>query len=1078
MAPTEDGPGEEGVGEQQLAVPTSVPQKSLLNTSDSKVDEWCNEVDEVSLTIQSLLDGTVTDFDEFDRQQNLKQRAKEIRAEDVREKRERYILYGVEGKGEGRHYKWWCKRCFVEYGVDLAENKCTRCKQSDKMMTQEQRREELMGKLSDFKEVKVKHQFRKDKWLRWKKSQAMLKRSRNINYKAWEYWEPDTDSDEEGDPIVPRDNPEFLAMEADIKQKHKKQGERLITANRCRERGNECMKSGDFVGAIENYEEGLEYRRDLKAIWTNKALAEIKVFRWHDAIASCNKVIEYAEIFEDGFTKNPDACFKAFMRRATALRALQKWAEALEDIEDALKLFPKDREACDLYSKTKLAVQEAIAVKKLQGGDIEPDAASTQAATDDEAADEHSLPEPTQTAAPQIPSGPVRVEIEESDEEDEVVPAAHPDSLAGMSKRDFKSFMERLKSSAKERTLFCSRKQGDSAAYASKDQAERDRSGRKVVMKVEEVPDASGMDNLMKDCERCCILWKKHQGHVVPLRFEVEKISDPYEAAEAKEAWNFLEVTVPRVLDVLYLLASSSELHRELSAAAVRYVWPFLSSDEWRHRVLELLMEWSECPVGGRGLAEFASRYPKPHLELLIDAVAKEEKGNILPPNFEETARSASERLDKGEAGVENVLDEVLRGLTSLSPAEIAVSTLGNLCVSGHSLPAFKEQIAPYCDHIISALVRQLRPLDWRLCGRAAGCVANVLRLGSVFVDAVEEKCLEPLVTVLREDSKGKGGPMAMMQSLGLGDGKGLPFVRSTNRVLGALVNFLVIRPSALQRVRALGVLELVVPLMEVSVQASSGSKSSADEDPTVTAYRALTLVSRLAQGPESMSLKLEADILQRVDRILERECGRFGTSSPDSESDNLDIALRILVALITKKEGCLDRLTEKAPRVQELPDGEDTLADSKSAVPFSKLMSRLMKFMSILKKDAHATPDDEGTRETRMRGNLALLFSRVVEAQSDTEAPPCLKQLNFEPLVDILVDWLRKERGPAQQNIGTCLTRLAQNPQYRQRVRDLNGIESLHQIMLPKVNQQKEAAIRQHKLQGINKASQLAWRG
>merc|ERR1719265_1088004 len=132
-------------------------------------------------------------------------------------------------------------------------------------MTQEQRRDELMGKLETFKEDKVKHQYRKDKWLRWKKSQAMLKRSRNTNYKAWEYWEPDTDSDEEGDPIVPRDNPEFLAMEADIKAKHKKTAEKNLTANRCRERGNQCMKDGDFVGAIEHYDEGLEYRRDLKA---------------------------------------------------------------------------------------------------------------------------------------------------------------------------------------------------------------------------------------------------------------------------------------------------------------------------------------------------------------------------------------------------------------------------------------------------------------------------------------------------------------------------------------------------------------------------------------------------------------------------------------------------------------------------------------------------------------------------------------------------------------------------------------------------------------------------------------------
>ena len=97
--------------------------------------------------------------------------------------------------------------------------------------------------------------------------------------KAWEYWEPDTDSEEEGDPIVPRDNPEFLAMEADLKERKRKQSEKAITAEKCRQRGNQCMSEGDFVGAIENYDEGLEYRRDCKALWTNKALAELKVFR-------------------------------------------------------------------------------------------------------------------------------------------------------------------------------------------------------------------------------------------------------------------------------------------------------------------------------------------------------------------------------------------------------------------------------------------------------------------------------------------------------------------------------------------------------------------------------------------------------------------------------------------------------------------------------------------------------------------------------------------------------------------------------------------------------------------------------
>merc|ERR1719223_2602692 len=114
-----------------------------------------------------------------------------------------------------------------------------------------------------------------------------------------------------------------------MRSRKKKNFERSATARKFRERGNEHMKSGDFISAIESYEEGLECRRDQKSLWTNKALAEIKVFRYHDAIASCNKVIEYSEIFEEGFTKSADACFKAFTRRAVALRALHKWEEAL-----------------------------------------------------------------------------------------------------------------------------------------------------------------------------------------------------------------------------------------------------------------------------------------------------------------------------------------------------------------------------------------------------------------------------------------------------------------------------------------------------------------------------------------------------------------------------------------------------------------------------------------------------------------------------------------------------------------------------------------------------------------------------
>jgi len=683
---------------------------------------------------------------------------------------------------------------------------------------------------------------------------------------------------------------------------------------------------------------------------------------------------------------------------------------------------------------------------------------------------ENPAPEPAVHVAPAARSdGSVRVEIEESDEEEEeVAPKAHAHSLAAMSKKEFAMLTKRLQDKPTERTLFCSRRDGDSVAYANKNEALRDKEGRKVILKIEEVPDASGLDNLLKDAERCSILWKKHQGYVVPLRSDVENISDPDEAAEAAEAWNFLQVTVPRILDVLHVLASNSELHCELSSTAVKHIWPLISSKTWRQKVLELLMEWSQVTVSARALAEFASRYPKPHLQLLVDAVTREEKDNIMPPNFEETARKATERLDKGQSGIEEALDDMLRGLSSLSAAELAVSTLGNVCVAGHVLPNFKEQIAPFCDVIVEALSRHLKPLDWRLCGRAAGTIANICRCGSVFLDGVQEKCLVPLVTALREEAKDQG-PSSMVQSLGAGLGKSkLPFVKATARLLGALQNFIVLRPSGLKRVHELGVLEIVLPLMETTGQAATiGSSEFADEEPSIIASRALTLASRLVrEAPDEMALKTEIDILCRMDRILEHECRAVGAPERQNGFDTLDLALRILTALITKREGVLDRLTSKAPRFQELPEGVE-LSDLKPVIPFGKLVSRLMKLMKTLKAEGHLTPEHEGSATSRIRGNLALLFAKLVEAQADSDAPPDMKEPNFEALVEIFVDWLRKERGAVQQNIGVCLTRLAQTPRYKQRVRDLNGIESLHQIMLPKVQADKEEAMRQHRLKG-----------
>lgn len=997
--------------------------------AEKDLDEWVNNVDDVSAQVSDILDGTITDFDEFDRKLELKGRAKQIREEEARVRRVQFFLNGVEGKGESTRYKWWCKRCFVQYVIDLPENKCTRCQQSDKMMSQEERRAELMGKLDDFKGGKVKHQWRKDKWLRWKKSQAMLKKSRHINYKAWEYWEPNTDSDEEGDPIVPRDNPEFLAMEADLKDRRKKQVEKAHTAEKCQERGNQAMKEGDFVGAVEHYEEGIEYKRDRKALWTNKALAELKIFRWHDAVASCNKVIEYSEVFEDGFTRSADACFKAFTRRAVALRALHKWTEALADLDDALTLFPKDKDARDLREKTEAAAKEA---EEAQGAQpVGPSAEAAEATPARQARGD----------------GSVRVEIEESDSEAEEEDAVDDGKslLAGMSKKDFAKLLERLRGEPLERVRFCTRG-GGSAVVEN-----RWEGSRKIEFGIEEVGEPSGLDAVLKDAERCSVLWRKSRG---PRRED--------EAIEDKENAAFQRVVAPRALSVLKTLASCSDHHCALTAPAIRHVWPLVAAEPWRHMVLELLLEWSQRSISAKALAEFAGRYPEPNLRLLVEAVTSDAKENILPPSFDRITKEAAERIDAGRGSVDDALEDIFQGLAACSDAELAVSALGNACSAGHANAQFREHMLPFCEPLVAALARMLDPKKSRFGGRAAGALCNLLRLGDAFSGAVADTCTEPLVKALRSEISGAGRPQ-VPRELQMEAGGLLP-VDGAGRVLGALVNLLVVRPAAAQRVLELGALGLVVPL--IAPEDTPFLPASDDDGPDAGVSAEMLAARLLAAGPGSAPPAVQDDLVRRLARVIQE--GAPAAGQADSQAiERLERAVRMLTILCTKTPGGLDRLTGWAPRVEELPDGaEGVVAQAEAPVAFGALAGDLVKLALKVQPKDYLTPDQEGGPESRLRGNLALLLGALCEAQGRDGAPPALRGLDLSPLVGMWVGALKKERGAAQHNIGVCVTRLAQSDRYRQQVRDFNGIETLHQVQLPKVEASKAKAEKQHRLE------------
>ena len=84
--------------------------------------------------------------------------------------------------------------------------------------------------------------------------------------------------------------------------------------------------------------------KDIKSIYTNRALAYIKLGKYKKAVADCKNVIEYMEIFEKG-DENKDLCFKAHLRKAHANKQLKNYQEALEDVQTALKIIPNDKQA-------------------------------------------------------------------------------------------------------------------------------------------------------------------------------------------------------------------------------------------------------------------------------------------------------------------------------------------------------------------------------------------------------------------------------------------------------------------------------------------------------------------------------------------------------------------------------------------------------------------------------------------------------------------------------------------------------------------------------------------------------------
>ena len=333
---------------------------SLLNKEE--LSEWLEKIEDVSKQVNDILNDKVDleNLPKPDEKAEKKRLAREAKAKKEEQEKKEKILKGRDGAGDKDNYENYCRKCRVEFIIEMP--KCTRCGKETVM--KQERKNELLEMVDKYKDAKSRKQERKKKWELWKKTQAMFWKKTSTNYEKWEYFTDSEDEfeklEKEAPPVLPDNDPGFRAMKSDLDQRAYNRKQRAKEAQELKAKANDLMKKKMYDRAAQVYSEAIELFRNNKYLWSNRALAYIKQNEFEKAIDDCTKMLEYAEVLENGYIESLDVNFKFFARRAIAYKGLKKYDLALKDIESALSLIPNDKSA----EETKKELVELISISK------------------------------------------------------------------------------------------------------------------------------------------------------------------------------------------------------------------------------------------------------------------------------------------------------------------------------------------------------------------------------------------------------------------------------------------------------------------------------------------------------------------------------------------------------------------------------------------------------------------------------------------------------------------------------------------------------------------------------------------
>eukprot|EP00741_Cyanophora_paradoxa_P012395 tig00020610_g11976.t1 len=181
-----------------------------------------------------------------------------------------------------------------------------------------------------------------------KAAKASDEGKRPFDYSKWDRIQVEDVDEEAMDPSAVAFMRDF---ERDAEERAARRRERERQAGELKEQGNASFAAGRYEEAAERYGEALRLAPDSAAIYTNRALARIRLREYEGAIVDCAEALRWDE-----------GAVKAHVRRATALRALSRLDEALEDLRKARELAPGNEEVAQqteaILAERELAAQE------------------------------------------------------------------------------------------------------------------------------------------------------------------------------------------------------------------------------------------------------------------------------------------------------------------------------------------------------------------------------------------------------------------------------------------------------------------------------------------------------------------------------------------------------------------------------------------------------------------------------------------------------------------------------------------------------------------------------------------------